>query len=210
MSEYIDYGCASVKVAYDRLYDYITSSATTEDVEDSDNVDVSKYTEDESSYRVFGHNSTFASIGLFFDNPTHIIDNLYIGSAFNAASYCTLKKYDIGVVINMTKEISQYYSDEFIYLQYEMYDDNKDGILNVVDEVYQNIINHQNLQSGNILIHCFMGASRSASVVLYYLMKKGMTFDEALTFVKNKRLINPTHRFTKDLLYLEDKEKNIQ
>jgi protein-tyrosine phosphatase len=52
-----------------------------------------------------------------------------------------------------------------------------------------------------------MGASRSASIVIYYLMKEmknangdDYTFDEAIKFLKEKRFtVNPTFRLTKDL-----------
>ncbi len=52
-----------------------------------------------------------------------------------------------------------------------------------------------------------MGRSRSASVVLYYLMRTQknddgtpFSFDDALKFLQDKRpIVNPTFRFTKDL-----------
>ena len=53
----------------------------------------------------------------------------------------------------------------------------------------------------NILVHCYMGASRSVTAVAYYLIKqKGYTVDRAIEFIKEKRpIINPSYRFTKDL-----------
>jgi protein-tyrosine phosphatase len=46
-----------------------------------------------------------------------------------------------------------------------------------------------------------MGASRSATILAYYLIReKGFTPLESYTFIKNKRsLINPTHKLFKDL-----------
>ena len=46
-----------------------------------------------------------------------------------------------------------------------------------------------------------MGASRSATILAYYLIKEnGMNVKEAYDFLKNKRnLVNPTYKFYKDL-----------
>ena len=98
------------------------------------------------------------------------------------------------------------------YVNYDIYDNNKDSISEHLGDAYQSIkkiqenTNKEEKES-NILIHCYMGSSRSASLVLYYLMKNGtnsqgtlMTHEEALNFLKNKRpIINPTFRLTKDL-----------
>ena len=38
----------------------------------------------------------------------------------------------------------------------------------------------------NILVHCFMGASRSASIVVNYMVKKhSYTVDDAINFLKS-------------------------
>ena len=52
-----------------------------------------------------------------------------------------------------------------------------------------------------VLIHCWAGVSRSATIVLAYLMRrKGMALDVAWCFVKEKRsCINPNDGFIKEL-----------
>ena len=51
-------------------------------------------------------------------------------------------------------------------------------------------------EGGNVLVHCAMGVSRSATVVVAFLMKnKGMKRDEAIDWVKSKRHINPNKGF---------------
>jgi protein-tyrosine phosphatase len=136
--------------------------------------------------------------------PSFIIDNIYLGSAFNAASFETLQSLNIGYIFNMTNEITNYFPDNFIYHKFELDDNNKDSIKVYLDQTFELIQSYQNnsdLSNKNIFVHCFMGRSRSASIVIYYLMKKySFTFENALEFVLDKRpIVNPTFRFTKDL-----------
>lgn len=52
-----------------------------------------------------------------------------------------------------------------------------------------------------VYVHCNAGVSRSASFVIAYLMRElAMTFEEAFTFVKQKRpQIMPNHGFVTQL-----------
>ena len=52
-----------------------------------------------------------------------------------------------------------------------------------------------------VLVHCHWGASRSASIVLAYLMaKKGMPLEEAMTLVKSRRMdADPNKGFIRQL-----------
>ena len=54
-----------------------------------------------------------------------------------------------------------------------------------------------NLEKTNVLVHCFAGVSRSASIIIAYLMKeKNNTYKEAFSFVKAKRsIIDPNFGF---------------
>lgn len=241
--KYVDYISAGVKVAYDKIYDcmiyYGTFSFANESENESENINENenaqytqdvccentinnelidnKYTDEDNNKRIFKAVGFINEYRNFFNEPTHIIDNLYLGSAFNAASYTTLKNNNIKIIINVSKELSKYYKNEFEYVQYPIYDNNKDKILEHLDNAYQFIlerqqelhnfdkskisVNDNDKWKGNILIHCYMGASRSASIVIYYLIKKQkLNFDDALDYIKNKRShVNLTHRFRKDI-----------
>jgi atypical dual specificity phosphatase len=144
----------------------------------------------------------------FYQPPTHIIDNIYLGSAFNAASYQVLKDNNIKMIINVTKSLSNYHenTNEFIYKKYPIYDDNEASIQGYLNSTLSDILSFQKQnylqnKSDNILVHCFMGASRSASIVINYLMLvKNMSFDDALKFIHKKRIVvNPTKKYESDL-----------
>lgn len=221
MWRYINYAKASSKVLCDKVTDYAGYYAgyvDESDVPSSDNDTIEDYSgflkielyEDENeSNRIYPASGLYNEYSTFWSKPTHAIDNIYLGSAFNAASYDLLKELNITLIINATTEISNYYeeSNEFTYVRYKLYDNNKNSIKKYLESSFNDIKQHQDSNKGNILIHCFMGASRSASVVLYYLMRtkkhqdgKSYTFDDAMSYLRNKRItVNPTFRLTKDL-----------
>lgn len=60
---------------------------------------------------------------------------------------------------------------------------------------------------GALLVHCMQGVSRSASVVIAYLMESGnMSMDEALALVQSRREVaNPNRGFSKHLRKIESK-----
>lgn len=214
-ANYINYVNPTAKVFYDKTLDYFNyyrnntnSNKPNESVNDtinnySDIIKVDLYENENESSRIYPSTSLYNEYSVFWGEPTHVIDNIYLGSAFNAASYPLLKRLNIKVIMNATAEISNYYEhlDEFKYIKYELYDNNQNRIIKHLEKSYNDIRYHQHYTGGNILIHCFMGASRSASIVLHYLMKTySYTFDEAVEYLRKKRIIvNPTFRLTKDL-----------
>lgn len=170
-----------------------------------------------NNFRMYPSLSFFESYNSFKNDPTLIIDNLYLGSAYNAGSYDLLKKLEINVIINVTAEISNYYPNDFTYYKYDLYDDNKSSVCKYLDESLNTIRYHQDNTTGNILVHCFMGASRSVSIVLHYIMNtmtndKGEYYsvEEALEFIKNKRsVINPTIKLISDIKTCNEKKIDL-
>lgn len=189
MASWSEFFGAGYKVVVDKLYQYLYEDNGCE----SGTV--------ASSGRIYPEVGLFTEYSYMFSEPTYIIDNLYLGSSFNAASYTILKNNNINVIFNITNEITNYYPNDFIYHKYPLNDNNKDSIEEYLEEIYETILNHQQNTPGNILVHCYMGRSRSASVIIYYIMKKlSMNVNEAMEYVLNKRLIiNPTIKFSEDL-----------
>jgi protein-tyrosine phosphatase len=60
-------------------------------------------------------------------------------------------------------------------------------------------------RSANVLVHCIVGASRSPTVVIAYLMNKwGMTLEDALAhLIAVRPIINPNVGFIQQLLEYE-------
>lgn len=212
---YIDHITTSSKIIYDKTSDVVSyyvgnSTLNKENNIDGDNSDngIIEFDNENNNNRIYPTVSYYDAYKSFSNEPTLIIDNIYLGSAYNAASYSTLKKLDINVIVNATTEIRNYFPDEFIYYKYSLYDNNECSITKYLDDSFDSIKHHQDNTGGNILVHCFMGASRSVSIVANYIMKtvtnidgSHYTFEEALQFIKNKRPItNPTHKLAGELI----------
>ena len=135
--------------------------------------------------------------------PTHIIDNIYLGNAYNASNYNNLKKLNIGLVINITNEIPNYYENDFKYLNIKIDDKNGCDILQHFSTFLDTINNFKknNINNKNILIHCFMGSSRSATLSCIYILNKyNKTVEQSIKFIKNKRpVVNINISFINDI-----------
>ncbi len=59
--------------------------------------------------------------------------------------------------------------------------------------------------SGKLYVHCVQGLSRSASMVIAYLMlHQEMTVTEAMRHVRKTRAVHPNEGFLKQLCFLND------
>lgn len=136
--------------------------------------------------------------------PTHIIDNIFLGSAFNAANTESFQKYGIERVLNVTKEIPNLFPESYEYHRINVRD-TRDSFLHHHYEESLEFLKRE--PTKKVLIHCYMGSSRSASVVIYYLMKiHNMSYEEALQFTQSKReVVNLNKNFATELQTMLDK-----
>lgn len=84
---------------------------------------------------------------------------------------------------------------------------NEDGILfNLVKMIDMHIKNGK-----QVVINCFAGISRSATIVVAYLMYKNkLSVQDAIAFVRTKRpFINPNYGFVCQLYQLQDSLHNL-
>lgn len=173
--------------------------------------------------RIYPHNSNaFTNLYNLTYEPTHIIDNIYLGNAYNASNYNNLKYKNIKLIINVTEEIPNYYNDynDFEYYNIQIKDLNSNHITQYINNTIVKIRKFytdnkandtNNIQ--NTLVHCFMGSSRSATIVIAYLSKyHNMTIEKAIEYCKMKRfIVNINTTFREDLIIwynLENSKNN--
>ncbi|GFT94808.1 protein phosphatase Slingshot [Nephila pilipes] len=134
------------------------------------------------------------------DSPTEIFQYLYLGSEWNASNLEELVVNGIGHILNVTREIDNFFPGMFDYQNIRVYDDESTEILHYWDKTYRYIRRAKD-EGSKVLVHCKMGISRSASVVIAYVMKAyDWDLQRALDFVKTKRgCIKPNSGFLKQL-----------
>ena len=135
--------------------------------------------------------------------PDLIIDSLYIGDAKMASNITLLQRYRITHVVNCADELKGYetkYNKIFNYLMLPLVDSHDTDLNDYIPQVIKFIDNALE-NNGVVLIHCSKGISRSASILISYLMHKyKSTYDETLAFVKQSRPeCKPNENFKRQL-----------
>uniref|UniRef100_A0A8W7PAZ8 protein-serine/threonine phosphatase n=1 Tax=Anopheles coluzzii TaxID=1518534 RepID=A0A8W7PAZ8_ANOCL len=134
------------------------------------------------------------------DAPTEIFDHVYLGSEWNASNLEELQRNGVHHILNVTREIDNFFPGLFHYCNVRVYDDEKTDLLRHWDNTFK-FISRAKMEGSKVLVHCKMGISRSASVVIAYAMKaNGWDFGQALQHVKEKRsCIKPNKNFLMQL-----------
>ena len=136
-------------------------------------------------------------ISFYTKSMDHIYKNIYLGNYLAAENENLLKMYDIYTVINFAAELYNEYNDIISY-DLNLYDSPEENIINTFEKAYEYV--KKNL-GHNILVHCYMGISRSSSFVIFYLMKEEKwDYDTCYQFIKMKRpCICPNYGFERQL-----------
>ena len=132
-------------------------------------------------------------------NPIdHIIDNIYLGDFRTADNINMLREYNITHIINCAFNLPNKFPDQITYKRLDLRDEVDQPIIQKMEEAYEFIKENKDK---NIFIHCVFGKSRSASVVIFYVMKeKKLNFNDAKNFVKNIRnIVDPNEGFETEL-----------
>jgi protein-tyrosine phosphatase len=140
--------------------------------------------------------------------PTCIVDKLYLGSWQNIQSN-VCKVFNIDVVICLALECQYDDIPNVLIYRYGYIDSTSQSILCDINDILE-IIHNSITNNKNVFVHCVAGKSRSASIVIAYIMKYcNMTLRDAYCHVKNLRHIYPNMEFIKQLITFEIKEKNL-
>ncbi|XP_019717224.1 protein phosphatase Slingshot homolog 1 isoform X2 [Hippocampus comes] len=138
------------------------------------------------------------------DKATLIFDHVYLGSEWNASNLEELQETGVGYILNVTREIDNFFPGTFSYHNIRVYDEEATDLLAHWNDTYNFIVKAKKNYS-KCLVHCKMGVSRSASTVIAYAMKEyGWSLEKAYNFVKEKRSITrPNPSFMRQLAEYE-------
>ncbi|XP_075881790.1 protein phosphatase Slingshot homolog 1 isoform X2 [Nelusetta ayraudi] len=150
-------------------------------------------------YKEFIDNEMLLILGQM-DKATLIFDHVYLGSEWNASNLEELQETGVRYILNVTREIDNFFPGTFSYHNVRVYDNDATDLLAHWNDTY-NFIVQAKRNNSKCLVHCKMGVSRSASTVIAYAMKEfGWSLEEALTFVKQRRSITrPNQGFMRQL-----------
>ena len=139
--------------------------------------------------------------------PVEIIPNLFLGSVGCSSNLEELQNNKITHIVCCASGMENKFPDKFKYYNVNLLDKENQNIRIYLDGTYK-FIDDALKNGGRVFVHCYAGVSRSASILIAYLMKsKKMKFDEALNLLKSKRSkVNPNAGF---ILQLRAYEKEI-
>jgi len=145
-----------------------------------------------------------------------VYPHLYVGNGKSVKTVSYLKSLGITHVLNAAEGnwVASVHVDQEEYKEHglEYFGMKCNDLASVDISVYfqdtANFIDMALSGGGKVLVNCFAGVSRSATIAVSYLIqKKGMTVEEALITVKSNRDIHPNKGFLGKLIQLEEQIK---
>ncbi|KAA8548591.1 hypothetical protein F0562_000275 [Nyssa sinensis] len=140
--------------------------------------------------------------------PCQIEEGLFLGSIGAANNRTALKSLNITHILTVANSLAPTYPNDFTYKIIDVPDREDLNIAQYFDKCFD-FIDEAKRMGGGVLVHCFVGRSRSVTIIVAYLMKKhGMSLSQALEHVKSKRpQAAPNKGF---MLQLQNFEKSLQ
>ncbi|XP_066501595.1 protein phosphatase Slingshot homolog 2b isoform X2 [Hoplias malabaricus] len=134
------------------------------------------------------------------DSPTEIFEHVYLGSEWNASNLEELQNSGVQYILNVTREIDNFFPGLFEYHNIRVYDEEATDLLAYWNDTYK-FISRAKKAGAKCLVHCKMGVSRSASTVIAYAMKEyGWDLERAFEYVKERRAVTkPNPSFMRQL-----------
>lgn len=131
---------------------------------------------------------------------SHVTNGLYLGNIFSLNPQI-LNKYQIdGIVTVINSDVAIKYPHGINVMRINLDDSVHEDISPWMESCYHFIDSHR-ARKKNVLVHCHAGRSRSATMVLYYLMNKfNVPLNQAYSFLQNCRpIIGPNPEFMRVL-----------
>jgi len=153
-----------------------------------------------------GETSSIKSdMSIIFEEDNQVKGALFLGNKKAAMNSTELKKQGVNAVVTVAGEFEISYNGSDILHKVYPALDRGDYDLSIYFEDSFNFI-EEALKNGSVLVHCSGEISRSATIVIAYLMKKNnWKVDKTYTFVKKKIFIHPNPGFIKQLRSYQSK-----
>jgi len=148
------------------------------------------------------------NILLYFESMQEVIPGLYISShSFERRMKEELKEKGITHILFVLSKQNPSHPEDFVYMTVDIEDHEQQQIAHVFEETIQFI--GQGRERGGVLVNCECGVSRSATIVLSYLMSTlDLTYDQAFLSLRKKRpSVKPNDGFKRQLLEWDKSRK---
>ena len=134
-----------------------------------------------------------------------LVEGLWIGNALNAANHSFLQREGITGIINVTPEVPNFYENDISYCNIVVRDDLDDDMEVRMYEQTAEFIESEIRKGGQVLVHCFVGRSRSVAICCYYMMTRlRFNFQSSYRHISNLRPHSKMNQnFAQKLLTLE-------
>eukprot|EP01134_Creolimax_fragrantissima_P007496 CFRG7496T1 len=139
-------------------------------------------------------------------HPSEIVPGLFLGGEWGARNQKELRSLGVSRILNVAKECDNYYPEQFTYLHIPLVDTEEQSITEALNHSIAFLQKSKELKATSY-VHCQMGSSRSASMVIALLMvRNSWTLKKAFTHVKTQRpMIHPNNGFISQLGKLDMK-----
>ena len=137
-----------------------------------------------------------------------ITSQIFLGGQYNAAGLKKLKTLGVTAIVNMRTTSFKKAAEEvgMIYLQIPTPDYHAPTLLKLTQGVQ--FIDRVIKSEGKVYVHCHAGEGRGPTMALAYLIKTGLTLDDALLLVQKVRsFARPTKE---QMIRLRQFEKNYR
>jgi protein-tyrosine phosphatase len=131
---------------------------------------------------------------MYYNDADLVINNMWLGNKSSSQDRDFLNSNQINLVVNCTRDITipeWYEHDNINHIRLPIYDWDSENDNNILKNEIMNIINTMDTykkNNKNILVHCFAGMQRSATVIACYLMYYYKFRPEhAIFYIRNKR-----------------------